>query len=69
METITLDVKGMSCGGCVNSVKRVVGAIDGVSQVDVVLESGKVSIAYDAGRAKPDQFKAAIHDAGYEVVA
>lgn len=69
MEKITLDVKGMSCGGCVNSVKRVVGAIGGVSQVDVVLETGKVSIAYDAAQATPDQFKTAIHDAGYEVVA
>ncbi len=68
MENITLDVKGMSCGGCVNSVKRVVGAIDGVAQVDVVLETGKVSVSYDAGRAQPEQFKAAIRDAGYEVV-
>jgi copper chaperone len=69
METITFDVKGMSCGGCVNSVKRVLGAIGGVSQVDVVLETGKVSIAYDAAQATPDQFKTAIHDAGYEVIS
>jgi copper chaperone len=69
METITLDVKGMTCGGCVNSVKRVVGAIDGVSQVDVVLDTGKVSVTFDPARAKPDQFKTAVKDAGYEVVA
>lgn len=68
MNTITLDVKGMSCGGCVNSVKRVVGAIDGVDQVDVSLDAGKVSVSYDAGKAQPEQFKAAIRDAGYEVV-
>lgn len=68
METITLDVKGMSCGGCVNSVKRVVGAIDGVARVDVVLETGKVSVSYDGSKAQPEQFKAAIRDAGYEVV-
>ena len=67
MEQLTLDVKGMSCGGCVNSVKRVVGAIDGVSQVDVVLDTGKVSVSYDASKAQPDQFKAAIRGAGYEV--
>jgi len=68
MEKLVLDVKGMTCGGCVNSVKRVVGAIGGVSQVDVVLETGKVSVSYDATQAKPEQFKTAIHDAGYEVV-
>jgi len=67
METITLDVKGMSCGGCVSSVKRVVGAIDGVSLVEVALDTGKVSVGYDAAKARPEQFKAAIRDAGYEV--
>lgn len=68
METITLDVKGMSCGGCVNSVKRVVGPIAGVASVDVVLETGKVTVGYDAAQAKPDQFRAAIRDAGYDVL-
>ncbi len=67
MEQITLDVRGMSCGGCVNSVKRVVGAIDGVLRVEVALDTGKVSVSYDADKAGPEQFKAAIRDAGYEV--
>ena len=67
MENITLDVKGMTCGGCANSVKRVVGAMNGVSQVDVMLETGKVSIGYDAAQVKPEQLKTAIQDAGYQV--
>jgi copper chaperone len=67
MEQLTLDVKGMSCGGCVNSVKRVVGAIDGVSLVEVALDTGKVAVSYDAAKAQPEQFKSAIRDAGYEV--
>ena len=69
METITLDVKGMTCMGCVASVKRVLNPIAGVSQVDVVLETGKVSVSYDAAQAQPAQFKEAIQDAGYQVIA
>ena len=69
METITLDVKGMTCMGCVASVKRVLSPIAGVSQVDVVLETGKVSVHYDAALAQPAQFKEAIQDAGYQVLA
>ena len=69
MESITLDVKGMTCMGCVASVKRVLSPIAGVSQVDVVLETGKVSIRYDAALAQPAQFKEAIQDAGYQVLA
>lgn len=68
MENITLDVQGMTCGGCVNSVKRVLTPIPGVSKVDVVLETGKVSLSYDAAQANPAQFKEAIRDAGYQVV-
>lgn len=68
METIILDVKGLSCGGCVSSVKRVVGPIAGVTNVDVALANGKVTVDYDATQAQPDQFRAAIRDAGYEVL-
>ena len=69
MDTITLDVKGMTCMGCVASVKRVLSPIAGVSQVDVVLETGKVSVSYDPTQAQPAQFKQAIQDAGYQVLA
>ena len=67
MDTITLDVTGMTCMGCVASVKRVLTPLPGVSQIDVALETGKVSISYDAGQAQPAQFKQTIQDAGYQV--
>lgn len=67
METITLDVSGMTCMGCVASVKSVLTPLPGVSQVDVVLETGKVSVHYDAGQSQPAQFKQVIQDAGYKV--
>ena len=67
MEAITLDVSGMTCMGCVASVKRVLSALPGVGQVDVVLETGKVSVNYDASQAQPAQFKQVIQDAGYQV--
>lgn len=68
MESLTLNVKGMTCMGCVNSVKRVLTPIAGVTTVSVVLETGKVDIGFDASQAKPEQFREAIRDAGYEVL-
>ena len=68
METLTLNVKGMTCMGCVNSVKRVLTPIAGVANVEVVLETGKIDISFDASQAKPDQFREAIRNAGYEVL-
>ncbi len=68
METLTLKITGMSCGGCVKSITSVVQAIIGVSSVDVSLEESRATISYDPSKAKPAQFKAAIEDAGFDVV-
>lgn len=67
METITINVKGMTCMGCVRSVKNVLEPIAGVSAVDISLDKGQAAITFDPSKANPAQFKAAIQDAGYEV--
>ena len=68
METLTLNIKGMTCGGCVKSVTSVLKNIKGVSGVEVSLEQNRATISYDPAQAKPAQFKSAIEDAGYDVV-
>jgi copper chaperone len=68
MQTITLDVKGMTCMGCVASVKRALGAVAGVGNVDVVLQTGKVTVEIDPDRTGAAQVEAAVTDAGYDVV-
>lgn len=69
MENITLTVKGMSCMGCVNSVKGVLEPLPGVAKVDVTLEGGLVAVSFDPALVQVAQLKTAIEDAGYEVVA
>jgi copper chaperone len=69
METTVVKITGMTCNGCVASVKKVLTAIDGVQNVDVSLEQAQATIGYDAARAKPAQFKTAIEDAGFEAAA
>jgi copper chaperone len=66
METATLKVNGMTCMGCVNSVRKVLTALNGVQSVDVALEKAQATIVYDAARANPGQFKTAVEDAGFE---
>ena len=69
MEKITLTVKGMTCMGCVSSVKNVLQPIPGVAAVEITLDNGQVAVSFDPSRAGVDQFKAAIQDAGYEVIS
>ncbi len=67
METTTLDVKGMSCQGCVASVTRVLKAGPGVSEATVVLNPGAATVTYDPARTSAPALRAAIENAGYGV--
>ena len=66
MATTTRYVSGMSCDHCVHAVTTEVSAIDGVTKVDVDLESGRVDIE-SSGPVPDDAFAAAVTEAGYEV--
>lgn len=66
METTTIKVKGMTCGGCVASVERVLRELEGVGKVAVSLENGEASVEFDRARVKPEALRAAIEDAGYD---
>lgn len=68
METATLNIKGMTCGGCVASVERVLKALEGVEKVDVSLAEARATVAYDGQRVRESELRAAIEDAGYDVV-
>ena len=69
MNDVTLNVKGMTCQGCVASVTRVLKAVPGVSDVSVSLQAGTAHVTYDAARTPLPVLKAAIEDAGYAVSA
>jgi len=59
-------VTGMTCGHCVTSVTEEVQEIPGVEQVDVVLETGSLTVT--ASEPVDDSaVKAAVEDAGYQL--
>lgn len=68
MQTEIIRIKGMTCMGCVNSVKNVLEKIPGVNGVDVSLEQKQVTIQYDATTTDTTQFEDAIEEAGFEVI-
>jgi copper ion binding protein len=66
MSTQTFTVTGMTCGHCVTSVTEEVSEVAGVTAVDVVLETGAVTVTAD-GAIDADAVKAAVVAAGYSV--
>ncbi|KXK58237.1 copper-transporting ATPase [Micromonospora rosaria] len=67
MVTTSYQVQGMTCGHCVQAVSTEVGAVDGVSDVQVDLASGRVTVTSDRP-VDPAAVRAAVDEAGYEVV-
>ena len=65
---VELEVKGMSCGHCEKAVKDALTALNGVEQVDVHLDSGKVDVKYDQNTTDLEAICEKIEEQGYEVV-
>ncbi len=66
--TATYTVSGMTCGHCVSAVTEEVTKIPGVTDVQVDLASGAVTIASDSG-VDDSAVQAAVDEAGYELVS
>ncbi|MGE5373311.1 MAG: copper chaperone CopZ [Solirubrobacterales bacterium] len=62
-----LNVEGMSCGHCEASVKKAVGALAGVDEVDVDLKGKSVSVKFDPEKVSLNAIKEAIEEQGYDV--
>lgn len=67
MQTI-VNVSGMTCGHCVSAVTMELSLLTSVTEVEVDLESGQVTITSDSELDKA-QIATAIDEAGYEIVA
>ena len=64
MTTSTWTVTGMTCGHCVASVTEEISEIPGVESVDVVLDSGIVTVTSDSDLERA-QVEEAVTEAGY----
>ena len=64
MKTRTIEVKGMSCNHCVQSVTQALSNIEGVANVKVDLLGGTAT--YDETKSVPEaEVKAAIERIGF----
>ncbi|MBD2868616.1 copper ion binding protein [Paenibacillus arenilitoris] len=65
MNHITLQVKGMSCGHCVNAIEGALREIGAEGKVD--LASGTVDVTYEPAQVSIEAVKEAIEEQGYDV--
>jgi copper chaperone CopZ len=60
-------VTGMLCGGCPTKISLALNEATGVTDVQVSLASGEVTIRYDEERTSPVELKAVVIKTGFGV--
>ncbi|MBM7624707.1 copper ion binding protein [Sporohalobacter salinus] len=64
MKKLSIDVEGMSCSHCKNSVEKALTDSAGVESAEVDLDAESVTVKFDDSKVQKDGLKEAIEDAG-----
>ena len=67
MKNLTLEIDGMGCSGCVNTIENTLSALPGVKTAIANLEKGIAEVNYDENEVKESDFKEAVEEAGYQM--
>jgi copper chaperone CopZ len=65
-KTVIFKIQGMTCGGCVFGVRKVLTRLPGVSKADVTYEDSRAVVTYDPTAVTVEQMTAAIQTLGYK---
>jgi len=66
MESITLNVSGMQCGGCASTIKQKLESSEGIIAAKADHKEGKVEIDFDPAKTNVETLKKIIAAAGYK---
>ncbi|MCQ8103137.1 cation transporter [Methylomonas sp. SURF-2] len=66
-ESVSINVSGMKCGGCENTLNTALSAIEGVLAVKASHQEKKVEVEFDPAKTDLDEIEDAIADAGFSV--
>ena len=56
-----LNVPDITCGGCAGSIKKALGGVQGINQVDVDINAKTVTVKHDEQLTRDDLVKAIDH--------
>ena len=68
MANQTLNVEGMTCDHCVQTIKEAVNSLVGIRGVEVDLENKEVAVEYDKALVNLDSITDKIVEIGFEVI-
>ena len=65
VRNLSIEIGGMSCDGCVRSVRNTLSRVAGVSILDVVV--GGVTLTLDDSKASEQEIRLVVEKAGFEM--
>lgn len=65
IQTVTLDVPGMTCSACPITVKQSLTKVPGVSKANVSFEKKEAVVTFDDAKASAETLMKATKNAGY----
>ena len=68
LEQAEFFAEGMRCASCAGAIRKRVGAVPGVQQVGVNLTTARVTVGYDASRARLAAILGAVRELGFHPV-
>ena len=66
MQTTTFTAPDISCDGCANAIKRAIGGVKGVSEVQVDVAAKRVTVSHGAEATRED-LAARLDRAGFPI--
>lgn len=60
VDTVTLHIEGMTCGGCTLATRKVLEGLDGVHKAEVSYEKKRAVVTFDPARVTVDRMIAAV---------
>ena len=66
IQIINLDIQGMTCAGCVNSVEKALGNVDGVDLAEVNFALNRAAVHYNPEIVNPSVLESAVEEAGFK---
>ena len=64
-QSVTLDVKDMTCASCPLTVKQALKKVSGVTEVHVDFKAQSAQVKFDPEKTQPDQLAKVVTDIGY----
>jgi len=66
IQIINLEIQGMTCTGCVNSVEKALGNVAGVDLAEVNFALNRAAVHYNPEIANPSVLESAVEEAGFK---